>query len=108
MYFSMQYIEDEISKLKRKKEELWKELSHYDKQLSDAYHKLEIENFDKEASFRFTKQLQIITRTRRKAKFEIMQIESIIHNLYNIKQKLDSNEKKYFSNQDTYKEYIYN
>lgn len=108
MYFSLQYVEEEIAKLKSKKEELWREISIFDKQLNDAYHKVEIEEFNKEASFKFTKELQGITRNRRKAKFEVMQIDSIIHNLYNVKQRLDSNEKKYFSNQDTYKEYIYN
>jgi FtsZ-binding cell division protein ZapB len=108
MYFSIEYIEDEIAKLKNKKEDLWKEVSSYDKQMNDAYHRLEIEELNKEKSFTFAKELQKTTRNRRKAKFELMQIDSILNSLHNVRQKLDSNERKYFPDNEVYKEYIYN
>jgi sulfur relay (sulfurtransferase) DsrC/TusE family protein len=107
MYFSLQYVDEEITKLKIKKEELWKDISTQDKLMSEAYHRLEIEEMNKEAAFKFTKELQKIVRYRRKLKFEAFQIDPILHSLHNVKQKLDSNEKKYFPDNEIYKEYIY-
>ncbi|GAV11491.1 hypothetical protein [Paenibacillus sp. NAIST15-1] len=107
MYYSLQYVTDSIYELKVKKEELTKWISQYDKGLSEAYHRVELEEYDTQSSVSFVKELQDLTRKRRKVKFELIQVNTLIQELNNAKQKLESKEFKYFYNNDNYKEYIY-
>lgn len=107
MYYSLRYIADSLGELKAKKEELVKWMSLYDKGLSEAYHKVEVEEHDIESSVKFVRELQDLTRKRRKVKFELMQVNTLIQQLNNTKQKLESKEYKYFCDNDIYKEYIY-
>jgi hypothetical protein len=104
----LRYVENEIEKFKKKKSELQREFSAYDKKMCEFYHELERIDLDTAHGKQFTKDFQDMLRLRRKAKFEYIAADKMINYLHNIKHKLTDFEENYFKDNETYKEYIYN
>lgn len=107
MYESLSYINNEIKKLKSKKHDLLKDMSSYDKEMSNYYHQLELIDINAPDSQKFMKEFQDMLRSRRKAKFDYHSTDKLIQYFHNIKQKLTDFEENYFKDNDNYKEYIY-
>jgi len=106
MCYTNKVIMDQLEELKTKKEELVEETTTYDKIISTLYHDLEGEDLETKTGIDCAIRLQKALRQRRKAKYDVMQIKTLISQLEKTQKMLQSNEKDYFKDNKNYKKYI--
>lgn len=108
MCFASKTIDTQLQEVENFKSKYFQQLSQIDKELSEYYHDLEGKKFNAAEGYYIAKGLQSILHKRRKIKFELNQLHSLIYHLTETKKHLGDKEKQYFKKAPNYKEYIYN
>ena len=92
-------------RIKNELEKMNKLQSRYDKEISNLYHKIELNNFNAAEGYYFSKDLQTILRKRRMVKLEIQKLTSLQHtvNIHSLPIKAKSNLKKIHKNESKWK-----
>jgi hypothetical protein len=107
MCIAINILKEQMALVDVKKKELEKDLSTYDKKLSEFYHKVEGATFNASEGYNIAKSLQNILHERRSKKFEWSQL----NNLSGIQQsnldKMKTSEQRYLKEFNTKKVYLF-
>lgn len=83
------------------------DMSHCDRSLANFYHGVEAKKFNASEGYYIAKDLQDILLKRRKVKFEVHQIKSLLDQLKTVDRKLKLNERKFQKNNPNWERIIH-
>lgn len=107
MCLAIKIMRDQMKIVETKKKELEKELSTYDKKLSEFYHKVEGATFNASEGYYIAKSLQDLLHERRNIKFEWAQLNNLTSIQQGSLDKIKSSEQRYLKEFNTKKVYLF-